>query len=320
MTAASLALNRPTAIAISVVIPCYNGERFLSESIRSALGQTLAPQEVLMIDDGSTDQSVRVASQFGPPVRVIRQSNQGESVARNRGLMEARGDWIAFLDADDLWHPTKLERQAELISDDVVCIHTPYYTFGAVTGFNDRSSVPAAVRYRLEYMSWHPFVSVSSAMVRRTIAARFPTWTRYAEDHVFFLDLLREGRFRQTDALLTGQRRHDSNQSAAAGVERRWHETMLRWLAMRDSRLDQTTIAAVRCGWRQRLARAAFLSLVHGRWNEYRMYAQYLRCVEGIVFPTCRYVADVGARLSRAVLAQPLSPHSGWLRQAGGQS
>ena len=96
---------------VTVVIPCFNAARFLRETLESALNQSHAPIEVLVIDDGSTDQSAAIAASYGPPVRVISQTNQGESVARNRGIEEARGSWIAFLDADDIWLPEKLERQ-----------------------------------------------------------------------------------------------------------------------------------------------------------------------------------------------------------------
>src|SRR5262249_59293001 len=105
---------------ISVVIPCYNGARFLRETLASVLAQTLPPLEVLVIDDGSTDDSGAVAESFGPPVRVIRQPNQGESVARNRGIEEAKGEWVGFLDADDLWNPDKLERQWQVGDPDVL--------------------------------------------------------------------------------------------------------------------------------------------------------------------------------------------------------
>jgi len=77
-----------------------------------------------VIDDGSSDNSAEIAAAFGPPVRVLRQPNQGESVARNRGMEEARGSWIAFLDADDLWRPRKLESQLALVDDGVVAVHT----------------------------------------------------------------------------------------------------------------------------------------------------------------------------------------------------
>src|SRR5262245_20179101 len=118
--------------SVSVVIPCYNAGRFLKETLESILAQTRPALEVIVVDDGSTDDSAAVAGAFGPPVRVLRQSNQGESVARNRGLDEARGDWVAFLDADDVWAPDKLERQLAAVegSPGVACCHTGFYLFG----------------------------------------------------------------------------------------------------------------------------------------------------------------------------------------------
>lgn len=82
---------------VSVVIPCYNGAPFLRETLESALNQTHPPLEVVVIDDGSTDDSAAIAESFGPPVRVIRQENQGESVARNWG-MNPRGRWQLWND------------------------------------------------------------------------------------------------------------------------------------------------------------------------------------------------------------------------------
>ena len=107
-----------------------------------------------MIDDGSTDQSAAIAASYGPPVRVISQTNQGESIARNRGIEEARGSWIAFLDADDIWLPEKLERQITAVQPGVACIHTNFLPFGTCHHVRDVSKVPAAKRYSLERCSW----------------------------------------------------------------------------------------------------------------------------------------------------------------------
>jgi glycosyltransferase involved in cell wall biosynthesis len=96
---------------VSCIIPVHNGSRFLAESIQSVLGQTLLPLEVLVIDDGSTDGSAQVAAAFGEPVRVIRRARAGVSAARNEGVRLAGGELLAFLDADDLFLPRKLELQ-----------------------------------------------------------------------------------------------------------------------------------------------------------------------------------------------------------------
>jgi glycosyltransferase involved in cell wall biosynthesis len=105
-------MTRPT---ISIVTPCYNAARYLRETIRSVLKQTLPPAEMVIVDDGSTDDSAEIAESYGTPVRVIRQANQGESAARNRGIREARGDYLLFLDADDLLEQEALERLATAV-------------------------------------------------------------------------------------------------------------------------------------------------------------------------------------------------------------
>lgn len=103
--------------SISVVIPAYNAERFLRDAVESAVRQTLPPLEILVVDDGSSDDTGRLAASV-PGVRCIRQSNAGVSAARNRGLEEARGKFVALLDADDVWMPEKLAVQLTGLRDD----------------------------------------------------------------------------------------------------------------------------------------------------------------------------------------------------------
>jgi glycosyltransferase involved in cell wall biosynthesis len=97
---------------VSVVIPAYNAMTYLPETVKSVLQQTFTDYEVLIINDGSSDQIVEWVSQVTDPrVRIVSQQNQGVSAARNTGIAQAQGEYIAFLDADDLWEPTKLEKQ-----------------------------------------------------------------------------------------------------------------------------------------------------------------------------------------------------------------
>ena len=103
---------------ISIIIPCYNGERFVADAIRSALGQTYPAKEVIVVNDGSKDSSLQVIKSFGPAIRWLDVPNGGASVARNLGLEIACGDIIQFLDADDLLYPEKLTRQLPLLLED----------------------------------------------------------------------------------------------------------------------------------------------------------------------------------------------------------
>jgi GT2 family glycosyltransferase len=98
----------------SVVIPTYNRGKLLPVAVESALSQTCTPLEILVVDDGSTDDTREVARGFPSQVTYIRQENGGVSVARNRGIKKARGDIVAFLDSDDAWEPDKLEVHAEV--------------------------------------------------------------------------------------------------------------------------------------------------------------------------------------------------------------
>ncbi len=99
---------------VSIIIPVYNAEKYLEETILSALNQTWPNKEIIIVNDGSTDNSLPIANKFvGPYVKVYSQVNKGASTARNKGLSKARGDYIQFLDADDLLSPDKINSQVK---------------------------------------------------------------------------------------------------------------------------------------------------------------------------------------------------------------
>jgi glycosyltransferase involved in cell wall biosynthesis len=103
---------------VSILIPAYNAQQWLAEAIRSALGQTWRRKEVVVVDDGSTDQTLQVAKEFASKsVRVVTQANQGASVARNTAFANCQGDYIQWLDADDLLEPDKIEQQVRALAD-----------------------------------------------------------------------------------------------------------------------------------------------------------------------------------------------------------
>src|SRR5215213_6400356 len=96
---------------VAAIIPVYNGASQIQRSIESVLAQTRQVDEVIVIDDGSTDQTADVVRSYGDRVRLLQQKNAGVAAARNHGMREARSQWIAFLDHDDAWLPEKIEEQ-----------------------------------------------------------------------------------------------------------------------------------------------------------------------------------------------------------------
>jgi glycosyltransferase involved in cell wall biosynthesis len=101
---------------VSIIIPAYNAMKYLPETVATVFQQTYEDYEVIIVNDGSTDDVARWVIEFNhPKIKLISQENQGLSGARNTGINNAQGDYIALLDADDLWHPTKLEKQVKLL-------------------------------------------------------------------------------------------------------------------------------------------------------------------------------------------------------------
>ncbi|MBQ4541214.1 MAG: glycosyltransferase family 2 protein, partial [Alistipes sp.] len=94
---------------LSVIIPLYNKQADIELTLHSVMAQSLQPREVIVVDDGSTDQSAAIVERMAyPAVRLVRQRNAGVSAARNRAIAEAKGEWVALMDADDMWHPDYL--------------------------------------------------------------------------------------------------------------------------------------------------------------------------------------------------------------------
>lgn len=103
--------------SVSAIVSAYNSARYVGEAIASALRQTVPPLEVVVVDDGSTDDTAAVVAGIGGPVRFLRQPHAGAGPARNLGVREARGEYVAFLDADDLWTPDKLRVQIAALAE-----------------------------------------------------------------------------------------------------------------------------------------------------------------------------------------------------------
>jgi glycosyltransferase involved in cell wall biosynthesis len=184
---------------VSVIIPAWRAADTIGAAVRSALDQTMPPLEVLAIDDGSPDDIAGALSGFPPQVRVIRQQNAGASAARNRGLEEARGTWIAFLDADDIWLPHRLAAQFEAIErhPDVRFV-TGKYVLRSPTGqdvvagplnkfANQVLHLRSAEAFRFAGACWTGTILIHRDAIG---TRRFRTDLRTAEDREFWLRIL----------------------------------------------------------------------------------------------------------------------------------
>lgn len=279
---------------ISVVIPVFNGERFLGEAIRSALCQTLPPCEVIVVDDGSGDASAQVAASFGSLVQVIQQENRGEAAARNRGIAAAQGDWVAFLDCDDLWKPEKLARQAEYFSGDVDAVHTSFFYFGACEGQVDVSAVPPEVRYSPRYVARRNPFRISSLVVRRDLPLRFPEWTQDGEDLIYFLELSLRQRIALVPEYLTGYRVHAAGQSSRPDMLVRRFCSLERFVENCPA-MTPSDKQAVLSDFLALMAEQAVLARYQRRWLEYWTLRRFLAGQQGPL-------PDEAVKLSREVV------------------
>ena len=245
------------------------------------MAQTHPPLEVLVIDDGSTDDSAAIAAAFGPPVRLIRQVNQGESVARNRGIDEAAGEWVAFLDADDIWAPSKIERQLSVTAPDTCAVVSNIHFFGRDNYDAPRWTEPPEVKSSVEYICDLNAFLPSTLMIRATIAARFPVWTRYAEDYVFTLEVCACGPVSFIDEPLTLYRLHATNQSGHPASLVRQDETIARWLQENAQRLGEPRVQAIRRRQMALLVERARAARAARRWDAFDHISDYLRSFEG---------------------------------------
>ena len=182
---------------VSVVIPAYNSEAVLAECVESVLAQTAPPDEILIVDDGSTDRTSAIAAEYSgrdARVRCIRQENAGVAAARNRGIREAAGEWVAMVDADDRWLPEKLERQlalaqktgAELLYTAAACIDETGRPTGRV--------LTSTASETYETLLYGNKIVSSSVMARRDWLIRYPMeHDELHEDYLCWLRLLENG-------------------------------------------------------------------------------------------------------------------------------
>jgi glycosyltransferase involved in cell wall biosynthesis len=213
---------------VSVVIPVFNQERFLAEAIESVLAQTYPSIETVVVDDGSTDGTSAVARGYGSRIVYLRQDNAGAAAALNRGIQQASGDLVGWLSSDDVYLPTKIERQVELHNrrPEIAATYTDFMLIGA----NGEVIRKVKSRYLddrrkfIRQLILVNFVNGSSILARKDAlieAGLFDTQMKYHADGNMWLRLLKRGEFGQVPEVLLKYRIHAGAASRdRVGMER----------------------------------------------------------------------------------------------------
>lgn len=224
--------------SVSVVIPSYNCEKYIVDCVRSVLKQTCSPLEIIVVDDGSLDNTRAVLSPFiaESKLKYLHQKNKGAAAARNRGMRNATGEFIAFLDADDLWLPRKLEKQLPLFRDQSVgLVYSRAEWFAEVPSPSAMKECRGAVRhyqycYRrrvYDALLQSNFIPTSCVVIRRNVSQRVGAFVEeldgrrftYGEDYEYWLRVARLYEIDFVDEVLTRHRVH-SNQVSANRIRR----------------------------------------------------------------------------------------------------
>lgn len=213
---------------VSVIIPTFNATCTIAKAVESVLAQTFRDLEIIVVDDGSTDDTAAIAAAYRDRIIYIYQENQERAAARNRGLAEASGEYVAFLDADDLWAPAKLERQVAVLDahPEVLVVYSQATVIdGAgrprLSGYRPRTlgSGPDEPAFMLDRLVLSNCVPMSTSVARLTAVREsggFDVRFRYPEDWDLWLRLASRGRFTFLAEPLASYRVESEERAAAA--------------------------------------------------------------------------------------------------------
>lgn len=206
----------------SVIIPLYNKQREIGDTVRSVLAQTLQPTEIVVVDDGSTDGSAEIVRSIASPlVKLVSQANAGECAARNRAIAESTGDYIALLDADDTWEPGFLEEIAAMTAEFPGCgVYSTAFNIVSHDGrFPARTPSERGVVGNFFRDSAHRYISIPSASaIPRAVfesVGGFPEGMKIGGDMYMWIKIARRYPVCFSPALLANYSKVASNRSSA---------------------------------------------------------------------------------------------------------
>lgn len=303
---------------VSVIIPTYNRAQYVCEAIDSVLTQTYKDFEIIVVDDGSTDNTPTLVPSYGPPVKYIRQDNQGVSTARNRGIYHASGKYVAFLDSDDMFYPDKLSVQVSVMEAH------PRESFS----FTDYSQGPNLPPKRIGRAKRHRidpddiFYSLCRRIIVHTVTVMakreellsvglFDPTLRAAEDFDLWLRLSRRHAGRFIENVLTFHREHSQRTMRTLMFHRNYCNTytlqLRRWNQYNASLAERKALhrsyidTLLQLGWCERrhgnvrnaggaFLRAAKLDPAGARWKH---------GMRGLVYYCCPWVIKAVCRLRK---------------------
>ncbi len=205
------------AAKVSVIIPSYNCAKFLSDAIDSALAQRHVETEVIVVDDGSTDNSREVLNHYGDKIVCIHQPNRGVAHARNRALEAATAEYVAFLDADDVWTTDKLSKQLNCFdSGDVGLVYGAVKIIDAQGTFCSTAKLEPV--YNVHELMGYNRIALSTAVCRKTIVEAvggFSQFTAPCEDWDLWIRIAAKFRLVAMDDVVAYYRIHSTNASSA---------------------------------------------------------------------------------------------------------
>lgn len=260
---------------VTVIIPNFNGKAYVSDAVNCALAQRDVPVEVIVVDDESTDGSWELLQGYGERITLLRQSRGGPYRARNLAAARARGEWLAFLDADDDWSPDKLAKQLALASGEVAMVYTDRDNFGDLSHTKQRQSDSVTLHDGdiFEPLLAGNFVTLSSVLIRKDrfdALGGFSIEQRGVQDWDMWLRYSASGgRVGLCREPLTRYRIHDAQMTNDLGQRSRDRESVLR-RALESPRGRQVSRA---------VARNAMASLWElAAWHAADQPAQAIRC------------------------------------------
>jgi glycosyltransferase involved in cell wall biosynthesis len=283
---------------VSVIIPTYNSARYLADAVDSVLAQTFKDFEVLVIDDGSTDETESLMRRYAPPVRYIRQANQGVAAARNLGIENSNGRYVAFLDADDTWFANKLERQISALeqhSEYRLC----YSRFTTVTRdlkpFPAKRIDPRGRALEDLLLRGNLVGSICTVLCERSLfeaAGAFDGALSQCADWDMWVRLACLTEFLYLDEPLVTYRKHDSNMSSnVALLEHDSLRVLEKGFAI--SSLPESMVK------RRRAAFARNYMVLAGNYYHARRFSDFLRCAGRAVAMDFRQVSRLLAYPAR---------------------